>query len=465
MGFTIRVAFYALVAAEAFACVGAAAPAHAEVTETVLWSFSGGSDGSQPFAPVIVDKSGALYGTATSGGAVNSPLCFGIGCGTVFKLKPIADDQPAKFETTLASFSGGSDGGGPVGGLFAPDQSPSANKTLYGTTGFEPAFGTVFKLTGGALSTLWRFSGGDDGGNPLAALIANQETGALYGTTASGGINNPAVCFAVNAGCGTVFKIDAIDQTLTTIWSFTGGNDGATPVSGPLIADETGALYGTTGSGGINNPTICVAISIGCGTVFKLTPPALGQTTWTLATLWSFTGGKDGGNPQAGLIADKTGALYGTASVGGSTPSGCGGFGCGVVFRLTPPAAGQTAWTFATVWSFSGSDGGFPASTLIADKTGALYGTTEFGGIGAGNVFKLTPPSAGQTDWSLTTLWNFSGGSDGSVPIPGLIADKKGALYGTTQFGGDLTAPSCPGFGCGVVFKLTGTGFATEDDD
>jgi uncharacterized repeat protein (TIGR03803 family) len=172
---------------------------------------------------------------------------------------------------------------------------------------------------------------------------------------------------------------------------------------------------------------------------------------------------------QAGLIADETGALYGATGAGGAFPAGCGGIGCGTVFKLTPPTAGKTAWTLTTLWSFSGGeDGGFPLAGLIADRKGALYGTTYMGGaFGAGVVFKLVPPAvAGQTPWPETVLWTFTEGSDGGLPSGDLIADHTGALYGTAQFGGTIgTSAPCFQSGCGVVFELTGTGFATEDDD
>ena len=118
-----------------------------------------------------------------------------------------------------------------------------------------------------------------------------------------------------SGGGGTVFKVDLIDMTLTTIWSFTGGSDGGEPQQGTLIVDQTGALYGTTYVGG--SPGACGGS--GCGTVFKLSPPMHGQTAWTLTSLWSFSGAGDGANPNAGLIADTDGALYGTTSAGGAS--------------------------------------------------------------------------------------------------------------------------------------------------
>jgi uncharacterized repeat protein (TIGR03803 family) len=184
--------------------------------------------------------------------------------------------------------------------------------------------------------------------------------------------------------------------------------------------------------------------------------------------LWSFSGGSDGGGPAAGLISDRAGALYGTASGGGSG-------GHGTVFKLTPPENGKTAWTEQTLWSFSGgSDGASPTAGLIADRAGALYGTAVsggkidnvcFGGNGNGVVFKLSPPKHGQTAWTHTTLWAFSGGSDGCFPNAPLIADNRGVIYGTTQYGGFFSGNLCIGFGCGVVFRLTGTGFVPAADD
>jgi hypothetical protein len=178
----------------------------------------------------------------------------------------------------------------------------------------------------------------------------------------------------------------------------------------------------------------------------------MGQKTWTKNVLYSFTGGSDGGYPVAGLIFDKAAALYGTTLYGGSS----GGIpGLGNVFKLMPPASGQIAWTETTLYSFKGlpSDGFYPYSGLIADEQGALYSTTFAGGSGgnAGTVFKLTPPASGQTVWTETILYRFTGGADGGYPYAGLIADKQGTLYGTTFGGGSIAGYP----GTGAVFKLT----------
>jgi uncharacterized repeat protein (TIGR03803 family) len=407
--------------------------------ETVLYSFQGGSDGATPFAGLIANDSGALYGTTLQGGNGGTCIYFSVdGCGTVFKLTPPAKGQTAWTEAVLYSFKGGSsDGAIPYVGLIADNQG-----ALYGTTlegGSCPpnpsGCGTVFKLTPPAKgqtawteTVLYSFCSRpncSDGREPEAGLIADNQ-GALYGTTASGG-----------SGGGTVFKLTppAKGQTAwieTVLYSFKGGSngDGAGPV-GSLIADKQGALYGTTF--GSVNPNL--------GIVFKLTPPAKGQTAWTETVLCTLFG-----NSFTGLIADNQGALYGTTFQGP---------GAGGIFKLTPPAKGQTAWTEAELYTFTGgSDGAVPYGGLIAEQQGALYGTTEQGGIGAnGTVFKLTPPAKGQTAWTETVLYNFKGGSsDGANPTAGLIADEKGALYSTTSSGG---SSKNEGFGYGTVFKLT----------
>ena len=246
----------------------------------------------------------------------------------------------------------------------------------------------------------------------------------------------------------------------TVLWSFCSllnCSDGASPVA-DLVADDHGALYGTTVYGGKS----------GDGTVFKLTPPSKGQTVWEETVLYSFcslSNCSDGDGPLAGLIADREGAFYGTTSGGGN--------GVGIVFKLTPPAKGQTVWKETVLYSFcalsSCVDGNGPLAGLIADREGALYGTTVGGGInpgsnGGGTVFKLTPPSSeGQTAWKETVLYSFTGGSDGAAPQAGLIADKHGALYTTTVAGGSGSF--------GTVLKLTlcpepsGRGWREKDDD
>ena len=243
--------------------------------------------------------------------------------------------------------------------------------------------------------------------------------------------------------CGTVFKLmqAGAAQTAwnkTVLANFTGGSDGDLPWAGLISYNQS--LYGTTSG-----------LSGGAGAVFRV-------TGHTLTSIWTFTGGSDGARPFAQLIADDSGALYGTTGNGGT-------LGNGVVFKLTPPKFGQISWNLEPIWTFTGgADGSEPDAALIFDKSGALYGTTYEGGFqNNGVVFKLTPPKFGQTAWTDTTLWTFSGGSDGSDPYSPLIADGRGAIYGTTDAGGSFSA-LCS-FGCGVVFKLTGTGFVPGRSD
>ncbi|MGC2224724.1 MAG: choice-of-anchor tandem repeat GloVer-containing protein [Methylocella sp.] len=236
----------------------------------------------------------------------------------------------------------------------------------------------------------------------------------------------------------------AAAATETVLHKFNGGTDGANPHAG-VISDSNGVLYGTTWRGG---GTGCVA-GLGCGTVFKLTPPAAGQTKWTKEILYRFQGGNDGEAPFAGLILDSKGALYGTTLAGGAS------FGLGTVFKLKPPAAGQTQWTEKVLYRFGGvgGDGVGPEAGLIFDSKGALYGTTSGGGgsSNCGTVFKLKPPVAGETQWTEKVLYSFAGTGDGCLPVYGrLIFDSEGALYGTTQ-GTTRVIGAAPS---GVVFKL-----------
>ena len=202
---------------------------------------------------------------------------------------------------------------------------------------------------------------------------------------------------------------------------FTGGSSGGTPYSG-LIADAAGNLYGTATAGGIN----------GNGVVFKLAPPAAPGGSWTETALHQFTGAPDGSAPFAGLVADSAGNLYGTAIKGGAS-------GHGVVFKLAAPTP-DGAWAETVIETFpGGAQGAVPYAGLILDSSGNLYGTTQKGGIsGNGTVFKLVAPTTPGGKWTETVLYKFNGGSAGSAPYAGLLADKNGNLYGTTTKGGTV---------------------------
>jgi hypothetical protein len=173
--------------------------------------------------------------------------------------------------------------------------------------------------------------------------------------------------------------------TKTTLHRFSGGSGGGLP-AGTLRVDAAGAVYGTTYQGGTGT---CLgglpSAVIGCGTVFKLTPPGVGGTTWTRSILYSFKG-PDGAGPQGGVIADAAGRLYGTASGGGTD-------NYGVFFRLNPPLPGRVAWTATVLHYFNIlSTGKNPAYGLAVDPQGRFFGTAYYGGTGlVGTVFQLTP--------------------------------------------------------------------------
>ncbi|MGA3042394.1 MAG: choice-of-anchor tandem repeat GloVer-containing protein [Bryobacteraceae bacterium] len=285
---------------------------------------------------------------------------------------------------------------------------------------------------------LHAFTGNPDGLAPESNLIMDAH-GNLYGTTYAGGTG------PCEYGCGTVFELSPNSTggyTERILHSFQGPLvDGQQPMA-PLIFDAQGNLYGTTLSGGQN-------VTAASGTVFKLAPNADG--TWTETVLHSFNGGlaggTDGGEPQAGLVFDTAGNLYGTTA-GGGTGSGCaGGNGCGTVFELTPSASGGWGETILHNFTNDHRDGWSPYAKLIMDRSGNLYGTTFVGGAagGGGTVFRLTRAGDG---WEESFLYSFSCGADGCSPYSSLVFDTAGDLYGTTVGGGDKS-------GDGVVYKLS----------
>jgi uncharacterized repeat protein (TIGR03803 family) len=315
--------------------------------------------------------------------------------------------------TVLHSFKGGTDGESPNGSVL---RDTAGN--LYGTTaqGGTFNFGTVFKLdTTSRETVLYSFTGGADGATPLAGLIRDAD-GNLYGTTEAGG---DLTCNS-GIGCGTVFKLDTTGEE-TVLHSFT-GKDGTSPIAG-VIRDAAGNFYGTTPQGG----------PFSSGTVFKL------DKTGKETVLYTFTGGgggTDGFYPDGALIRDAAGDLYGTTQLGGN-------YSFGTVFKLDSAGKETVLYRFR-----GGSSGDQPVGGVIMDKAGNLYGATEGGGyFFDGTVFKLNPVG------NKTVLYNFASGTDGSLPVAGVIADTAGNLYGTTQYGGTSNL--------GTVFKLDKTGKET----
>jgi uncharacterized repeat protein (TIGR03803 family) len=318
-------------------------------------------------------------------------------------------------ETVLYHFKGGSDGVSPSANLV----EDSAHN-LYGTTlsGGTSDFGTVFEVappgTAWTETVLYSFAGGNDGASPHSDLIFDK-AGNLYGTTVFGGDQ-----YHCTGGCGTVFQLappatQGAPWTEHVLYRFTGGSDGRNPWAG-LIMDSTGNLYGTTMNGS----------SLGAGTVFELSPPAQGG--WTETVLHTFGKAGDGANPIADLTFGLHGAIFGTAQNSNNQSD------AGVVFKLKPPATQGGSWTEGVLYRFTGgSDGGSPSAALIIDKAGNLYGTTNQGGgsSGSGVVFEISFDT-----WTETVLYTFTGGSDGANPWARLLIDKAGNLYGTTTFGG-----------------------------
>jgi uncharacterized repeat protein (TIGR03803 family) len=429
----------------------AAAPACAEPAYRIIHNFDGAAGGANPnqilgwqSAPSF-PSSWALYGTTIFGGDTVSTACQGMGsgCGVAFKLSPPHGRVGRWTEERLHVFAGGADGANAGAGLVA-----DATGTLYGTTGNggrPVGGGTVFALsprkTGGwAHTVLYRFGNAPDGVVPVGGLAiagapVSRHAGALYGTTLYGGA----------AGYGSVFRLSpprpgGKDWKETVLHAFTGNTvEGGYPLA-PLIIDAAGTLYGTVNFGG----------GWGNGTAFALSPPVVGASDWTETVLTSFDG-PDGVYPAAGLISDASGALYGTTTMGGVR-------GEGAVFKLTPPAAGATGWTETVLHSFTGgTDGGIVPHPLAIDSHGALYGVAVTGGDlscffgqGCGVVFKLSPPAKGSTVWTETVLHAFTGGTDGGLyaksPGAGLIWGPDGRLYGTTYQGGL--------HGAGTVFTI-----------
>jgi uncharacterized repeat protein (TIGR03803 family) len=358
-------------------------------TFTVLYNFAGAPDGAHPFAGLVRDAAGNLYGTAYTGASS--------GYGTVFKV------DPKGTETVLYSFSGGNEGGSPVGGVVR-----DAEGNLYGTTQYGGAYenGAVFKVDKrGNETVLYSFQGGfGDGCNPYGGLVRDAD-GNLYGTTPTCGASSN----------GTIFKV-ANNGSEKLLHSFAGGKkDGSDPLYTALTLDTKGNLYGVTAYGGSQD----------LGVVYKVSP------SHKLTVLHSFAGGTADGCYAHGTPAmDKHGNLYGTTSR-------CGSAADGIVWKVSPKGKETVLHNFAG----GSSDGAQAIGGVILDAQGNFYGNTDGGGPSDdGTIFELSKKG------TLTLLHTFDG-SDGGTPFGGVIRDAKGNLYGTTLEGGTA--------GDGVVWKLT----------
>lgn len=349
----------------------------------------------------------------------------------------------AQTFTVLHDFTGGDDGGSPWSGLTrGPHESFNGTTWSGGQRSsdcVDSGCGTLFQLSKSAsgwdYSVLHTFMGGSDGAGPWARVVFGPN-GALFGATSAGGVGDCQI--QGNLGCGTVFKMvppnpvgpntrnHGVPMPITSVHTFLDGGDGAIPGFGDLIFDPAGNIYGTTVSGG----------SL-WGAVYEISPSGQG---WTERILYGFSGGADGAVPYAGVLRDGRGNLYGGTTNGGD-PS-C--WTCGVLYQLVPSSGG---WTDNTIFTFHSTGvGTSPVGSLISDSSGNLYGSTSsYTGIDGGTVFVLQPQ---QNGWSLTVLCGLSGGGTG--PYANLVMSVSGDLYGTTYADGE--------FGEGTVFKVSRSG-------
>ncbi len=370
-------------------------PAQAQ-TLTTLHTFTGQMDGAAPQGLVAIDHTGNVYGSAPEGGSH--------GGGAVFRS---SYRNGARTFTPLYDFQRGQDGSDPEAGVtLGPDGA------LYGTTLFgggsgcteNMGCGTVFKLTPPTTFCRMVLCSWDetviyhdvDPSDPCCFFggVIVDNAGNIYGMSQGGGNGN---CFGM--GCGTVYKLTPSggNYTLSVIYNFQGGNDGAAPL-GNLTMDAAGNLYGTATYGG----------QFGYGTVFKLVHSAGG---YTFQLLYTFTDGSDGVMPQGNVVLDSAGNLYGASGDGGG------------IFQITP---------FGTYTLIDPILGGLQ-SPINIDAAGVIYGTTYAGGTrDDGTIFKLGYSNG---VWTHTTLHSF-GGNDGALPLSGVGFDASGNLYGTTTYAG-----------------------------
>ncbi len=396
--------------------------------ETILYVFTNGNDGGLPNG-IYRDASGNLY-TSEWGGPVCGVQSL-IGCGSILKL---SSSNGVWTPAVLYDFTSVVDGYQPRAGLLADSLG-----NYYGTTSNGGAYnrGTVFKVNKNSSGTwhssiLYSFGNSKtDAQTPMGGLIFDSR-GNLYGTTESGGANSG----------GTVYELSPSAQgtwTETILYSFPSySTTNACSPTSSLALDSVGNLYGIAGCG-----------TGSLGTVFELSPQAGG---WVESVLHSFAGSNDGWYPNGPVILDKKGNLYGVTYQGYGA-SGSGQYLDGVVYELSPPANGGGAWTETLLLTFpGGSKGAYASGSLVFDNAGNLYGTTEQGGsYNSGIVYKL---SSSGTAWTETVLHSFKGvDNDGGWPIAGVTLDSTGALWGTTEYGGRFSY-SCL-LGCGIVFKLT----------
>jgi uncharacterized repeat protein (TIGR03803 family) len=353
-------------------------------TFTTLYTFAGRKDGYAPFAAVVLDSAGNLYGTTIYGGDLN---CFApYGCGVVYRV------DSSGTETVLHKFAG-PDGQWPFTPVIRDGQS-----NIYGTaySGGPGEWGTVFKIdSGGKETALYNFTGGSDGCFPFQGLVRD-EAGDLFGTTSG--------CGSGELGNGTIFKIDAAGN-FSVLHIFTRGpSDGGHPDYGHLSMDKAGNLYGSTLWGGAYDE----------GVVYKL------SKNGTFSLLHSFAGDKsDGCNPYGSVVLDDVGNLYGTTS-------GCDSYNYGDIWKVSQKGAETILHRFAG----GKSDGCGLQTGVTWDANGNLYGTTAWcGAYKEGTLYELNAKG------KFTLLHSFGDGSDGFNPWSEVLRAADRTLFGVTYGG------------------------------
>lgn len=329
---------------------------------TVLYSFTGGADGGEPYKGVTLDAQGNIYGTAGVGGLYVGP-CSDTGCGVVFKL---TNSGGTWTQTVIHNFTGGTDGWGPGAGVTI-----DSHGVVYGMTpvGGEFNAGVIYQLTSDATGNwteriIHPFTGGTDGIGGFAGRLLPDGAGGFYGACTAGGAHGNGVVFQISPKANGSWR-------LKTLYAFQGAPDAGFPYGG-LLLDKSGNLYGTSYYAGAND----------LGAVYKLTNT---NGVWSESVIYSFQPGTDGNSPISNLVSDSKGNFYGTTSAGGS--AGCD---CGTIFKLTPNSNGS--WNEKVVHSFTGPpDGAFVYNGMVADSAGNFYGATVHGGTSnEGAIYKFT---------------------------------------------------------------------------
>lgn len=351
----------------------------------ILNTFTG-PNGSQPFGPLVQDAQGNFYGVTAFGGV-------GGNAGVVFKLSRSGGGW---IETVLHSFTGGGDGGGPVAPLAIDKAGNVYGAASFGGVGTNG--GAIFELSpsahGWTETILYNFVPGSGSAGPGGVVF--DAAGNLWGTV---GI--------ATGGFGGVFELSPAGGSwnYSLVHAFTGSeHDGSFPYGTPVV-DKHGVIYGLTEQGG----------SADKGTVYALTPSSTG---WNESVIYNFQGGTDGADPFGGVIEAAPGTLYGTTILGGTN-------NVGTAFELTM-SGGQ--WTEQVIYNFgSAGDAINPAGPLSIDHSGNMFGATQFGGkYDRGAVFELTPSGG---SWSEKVVYSFA------VPLnlngfTAVLPDRSDNLYG-----------------------------------